>query len=240
MAIEAVSQERAFETAHLGGGSENWRDRFWEALIGAVDSRLRAYYGIMEFTDDRRCLLRVAVIRARRTALLSDGTAIQPGAPIGALHLWNEHLPRYAKGAPDLAWACTARRRFTHSMKLLAARAEYDPELRQVPAFRAETTLASRLGLTQLDRLAERLGFEPLAIPRSWLGALHTLGASLNVWCLTRAFNPGALPRQRWRRERHELWISRAELIARYGRAAASHADTGSAGRRSKQRAAPG
>jgi hypothetical protein len=97
--------------------------------------------------------------------------------------------------------------------------------------------LASRLGLMQLDRLAERLGLEAIAIPPSALGALHTFGASLNVWCLTRAFNPGALPRQRWRRERHELWISHAELIARYGRGAAdAHAGVDSAGCHPKRR----
>ena len=146
--------------------------------------------------------------------------------------MWNEHLPRYAKGGPDLGWAGRARRRFMHSMRLLAVRAEYDPELRQVPAFRAEAMLASRLGLTQLERLAERLGFEAIAIPPTTLGALRTLGASLNVWCLTRAFNPAALPRQCWRRERHELWISRAELIARYRHGAADpQARRDSAGR---------
>ncbi|HEX3537033.1 MAG TPA: hypothetical protein VHU15_09715 [Stellaceae bacterium] len=233
MASEAVSQQHAFEAGRLDAGSDNWGDRFWEALIGAVDSRLRAYYGIKEFTEDPRCVLRAATIPAPAAAALSDGTVIEAGALIGELHLWNEHLPRYAKVGPDLGWACTARRRFIHSMRLLAARAEYDPELRQVPAFRAEAMLATRLGLTQLERLAGRLGFEAIAIAPTTLGALHTLGASLNVWCLTRAFNPGALPRQRWRRERHELWISRAELIARYGRGAANpRAGLDSAGRR--------
>ena len=125
-------------------------------------------------------------------AVLSDGTAINPGAPIGTLHLWNEHLPRYARSGPELGWACAVRRRFLHSMRLLASHAEHNPQLRQVPAFRGEAMLSSRLGLVQLERVAERVGFEAVPIPASALGILHTLGASLNVWCLTRAFNPGA------------------------------------------------
>jgi hypothetical protein len=237
MASDAVSQQHAFDADRFKGGADKWRDEFWEGLIGAVDTRLRIYHGIKEFTQDERCILRIARIRAPAPTVLSDGTVIEPGATIGALHLWNEHLPRYGNGGPDVGWACTARRRFLHSMRLLAAHAQCDPELRQVSAFRAEAMLASRIGLMQLDRLAERLGFETVAVPRSAFGTLHSFGASLNVWCLTRAFNPGALPRQRWLRERHELWISRAELIARYSRGSAeAHTGVDSAAPHPKRR----
>jgi hypothetical protein len=120
MASDAVSQQHAFGAGRCKGGADRWRDDFWEALIGAVDRRLRLYYGIREFSTDERCILRVAMIRAPAPTVLSDGTLIQSGVTIGALHLWNEHLPRYGNGGPDLGWACMARRRFLHSMRLLA------------------------------------------------------------------------------------------------------------------------
>jgi len=219
MASDAVStQGHAFDARGLDGGAENWRDEFWTALVGAIDSRLRIYYDIREFADDPRCLLRLAVDPAPMRLTLSDGTAIDKGMPIGALHLWNEHVPRFPAHGPDLRWACRVRRQFVHTLRLLAARAESDPRIGQLPAFRGETVLATRLGLGQLDRVAERLGFEPVAPPPSRLGALRTIGHCLNVWCLTRAYNPAALQRQTLLRVRHELWMSRTTLIARYGR----------------------
>ena len=41
---------------------------------------------------------------------------------------------------------------------------------------------------------------------------------SMIVWGLTRAFNPAALPRQRFLRDHNELWISRSTLVTLYGR----------------------
>src|SRR5438046_991131 len=52
------------------------------------------------------------------------------------------------------------------------------------------------------------------------VGALHIVADSLIVWGLTRAFNPAALPRQRFLRDHNELWISRSMLLKLYGREA--------------------
>jgi hypothetical protein len=220
MASDAVTEHRGLDAGGLQDGSEYGRDEFWAALIGTVDGWLRRYYGIREFTGDKRCLLRLAVDPAPMSFVLSDGTVIEAGAPVGALHLWNEHVPRFPAQGPDFGWACAARRQFVHTLRLLAAHAEADPDIRRLPAFRGQALLTTRLGLTQLDRIAERLGFEAVPAPPSAHGALRTLGDRLNVWCLTRAYNPAALPRQKWLRVRHELWIPRARLVALYGRGA--------------------
>src|SRR5215472_13478242 len=52
---------------------------------------------------------------------------------------------------------------------------------------------------------------------------LHGLGECFMQWGLTRAYNPAALPRQPFLRDRHELWISRATLRLRYGRRSSQH-----------------
>jgi hypothetical protein len=231
MASDAVSPEHAFDASHRTGSCD-WRDEFWAVLIGSVDARLRAYYRIREFTCDERCILRLAIDRAPAPVILADGTTIAAGERIGALHLWNEHLPRYSGQGPDLGWAGNIRRQVAYSLCLLAAEVEHESGLPTVRAFRAEAMLASRLGLAQLDRLAERHGFEAIATRPTLLGWLRTLGDCVNVWCLTRAFNPGALPRQRWRRERHELWISRTRLLALYGHAASRSRGQAPAGAR--------
>jgi hypothetical protein len=225
MASDAVTEHRGFDAGRIEGGIDSWRDEFWAALMGAIDTRLRNYYGIREFTQDNRCLLRLAIDPSPMSIMLSDGTAIEAGAPIGALHLWNEHVPRFPREGLNLGWANAARRQFVHTLRILAARAEADPDICRLPAFRGEALLATRLGLGQLDRIAERLGFEAVPAPISNHGALRTLGDRLNVWCLTRAYNPVALPRQKWPRVRHELWISRAKLVALYGRNAARKPD---------------
>jgi hypothetical protein len=90
-----------------------------------------------------------------------DGTAIEDGEPIGILHLWNEHLPRYSPAAgPELAWAAEIRRRLVASLQSLAQHVDTDPSWRDVRAFRGEVAFSSRRAVLQLDRVARRYGFE--------------------------------------------------------------------------------
>ena len=214
----ASAPEPAYDPGALEPGSERWTDEFWAALVGSVDFFLRSCYGIREFTEDPDCVLRVALSAARIPVLLSDGTEIGVGDIVGALHFWNEQLPRYSPRGPDLGWACDMRRRVVHSLRSLAEHVERDPEWQPVQAFRAEATLSSRLGLLQVQRLARRYGFERVEPPSTMLRQLHAIGDCLNAWSLTRAFNPAALARQRLLRDRHELWISRRRLLQIYRR----------------------
>jgi hypothetical protein len=214
MASDAVSSHgRAYAADQHGPRAGD----FWVALVGSVDALLRSYHGIYEFTDDPDCILRIGCMRARHAVKLSDGTALAAGEPIGALHLWNEHLPRYSGDGPDVGWACDMRRRVLHSMRLLAGFIEQEPAWGPARAFCAETTLSNRLGDLQIGRLAGRYGFERIAPAGSVLQRLHSLGDCFNTWALTRAFNPAALSRQSFLRGRYELWISRSTLLARYG-----------------------
>jgi hypothetical protein len=215
----ASSSEPQFDLPQDG----RWRREFWVSLVGSVDALLRAYHGIAEFTADPACVLRIGIVSAREAVTLSDGSEIQSGEPVGSLHLWNEHLPPYRNGGPDLAWASDMRRRVRYSLQLLADHVAHEPAWQAVRAFRGDATLSPRLGDTQIRRLAERHGFERIDAASSILGQLHYIGDCFNTWALTRAFNPVALERQGFLRGRYEMWISRRALLDRYGREGQRH-----------------
>jgi hypothetical protein len=197
------------------GGDDSWSTEVWAVLVGSLDSMLRSYYGIYEFTDDPGCLLRIGLSLAREPVTLMDGTAIEVGDPIGSLHFWNEHLPRYSVLGPELRWAAAMRRRIARSLAALAEHVEDDPSLRTVHAFRGYAVFSSRIGVLQLHRVIRRLGFEWVPGGSS---AVRTLTGSITCYGLSRVHNPAALSRQQFFRRVHEIWISRATLLQLYGR----------------------
>jgi hypothetical protein len=183
-----------------------------------VDAILRSYYGIYEFTDDPACVLRVGLGQARAQVSLSDGTRVEFGELVGTLHFWNEHLPRYSSKGPNLGWACAVRNRVIYSLRAFSEYIDSEAAWQGVRAIRTETALPARLGASQIGRVFQRYGFERVPTDPSLRARLHGLGECFVLWGLTRAFNPAALPRQPFLRDRHELWISRAMLLTRYAR----------------------
>jgi hypothetical protein len=215
MSADTAASAVGFVTV-LGGTSAAWPDDLWAGSVAWVDGIIRSCYGIYEFTDDPDCVVRVALGEARGAVLLSDGTGVQVGDLVGTLHFWNEHLPRYSEKGPDLGWACLVRDRVIYSLCAFSKYIEHEPAWRDVRAIRAETALPARLGTDQIARVFRRYGFERTPSDDSWLARLHGLGECFVLWGLTRAFNPAALPRQPFLRDRCELWISRERLRALY------------------------
>jgi hypothetical protein len=210
----ACDQSRRRRSQPYESGSD-----FWNIIIALLDTLLRSYYAVYEFSDDPNCLLRIGQGVANDRLTLMDGTEIAVGDPIGTLHLWNEHLPRYCPLAgPELSWAAEIRRRLVTSLRTLAHHVDTDPLWRGVRGFRSEVAFSSRLGVSQLDRVARRHGFEWIAPGCSSRWSLHDLGNSIHAYGLARAFNPEAAVRQRFFRRYSELWISRRALLMRYGR----------------------
>lgn len=216
--VWALVPGAAASPAAVAADQERRWDEIWAMLVGSIDARLRAYYGICEFCDDPACVLRLGRSPARAAVALPDGTAIRKGEPVGTLHFWNEHLPRYAGNGPELRWAADMRRRLVRSLRDLAAFVETDAAWREVGAFRGEAALSSRLGVRQLSRVTHRYGFEQVPAGSSLARRLHAVGECFAAWGLARAFNPAAVARQQFFRSYHEVWISRAALIERYGR----------------------
>jgi len=222
MTGDGATSAIGFLTA-LGRASTAWPDEFWAGSIALIDAVLRSYYGIYEFTDDPGCVLRAGFGRARAPVSLSDGTHIESGETIGTLHFWNEHLPRYSSKGPNLAWACAMRDRVMYSLRAFSVHIESEAAWREVRAISTETALPARLGTSQIERVFRRYGFERVPTDPSLRARLHGLGECFMQWGLTRAYNPAALPRQPFLRDRHELWISRATLRLRYGRRSSQH-----------------
>jgi hypothetical protein len=216
MSTDAASAV-GFVTA-LGTASAAWPHELWAGSVAWADAILRSYYGIYEFTDDPACVLRVGLGQARAQVSLSDGTRVEFGELVGTLHFWNEHLPRYSSKGPNLGWACAVRNRVIYSLCAFSEYIDRESAWQEVRAIRTETALPARLGASQIGRVFQRYGFERVPTDSSLRARLHGLGECFVLWGLTRAFNPAALPRQPFLRDRHELWISRAALQTRYAR----------------------
>ena len=99
--------------------ADSWKDEFWGVLVRSLDRALRSCYAITEFTDDPKCVLRLGHSTARHQVVLSDGVTVHIGDPVGTVHLWNEHLPRFRDRGPDIGWAVEIR----HRGRAFAARA---------------------------------------------------------------------------------------------------------------------
>ena len=192
----------------------------WSAMVGSFDAVLRLRQGIYEFTDDPECILRIGLASATEPASLADGTNVRIGEPICALHFWNEHLPQYSDGGPDLRWALEMRRRLDRSLRTLARHIEEDPRWRGVEALRGYAAFSSRIGIPQLYRVARRLGFE---CPGAEHDALWSWTDSIAGYVFALAYNPVAARRQPFLRHTHRIWMSRRILVTRYapGRASA-------------------
>ena len=211
----AASSPAAPVAAAVAGEPASWPDEVWAESVSWCDTVLRTCYGIYEFTDDPACVLRVGLSRTRSALSLADGTRVEAGDVIGVLHFWNEHLPRYTRHGPSLAWARAMHNQVVGSLCALAAHVEADNAWREVRALRAEAALYSRQR-PRPHRVAQRYGFEQIATERSLLRRAHDLGDDCLLWGLARAFNPAALARLPFRRDHRELWISRTRLLHEY------------------------
>ncbi len=216
MLLDAASPRRLGPEARAADGTRQSGDILGRA-IRFFDAVLRRRMHIVEFCDDRQCIFRLAVVRTSQELSLRDGTRVAPGDIVGELHFWNEHLPEIPRDGPGFRWGIAMRRRLRHSLCRLASEVQSNPVYRDVLALHAAIGFTGGLGRApQVTRLAAQLGFEVRASRRRGPAWLHDIPQSLFVWGLIRAFNAGALRRSPLIRHRHELWISRAHLLARY------------------------
>ncbi|MFB0535990.1 MAG: hypothetical protein ACETWR_13530 [Anaerolineae bacterium] len=187
-------------------------------LVRLFDGLLRRACGVVEFCDDRQCLLRVQLACCPRPLRLSDGTEVRRGESALMLHLWNEHIPPMGPAGPDLLWAAGVRWRLIRSLRHVAALVATDPQLAKVQAVGGVTVLFPPDDEGSPARLMRRLGFDVMPRPLGRLGRFGEFWENLYAWALMWAFNAPSLRRkQLLRLQRTEVWMSRRRLLERYG-----------------------
>jgi hypothetical protein len=207
-------------------------------VVRALDERLRRAQGIAEYSHSRDCILRVEPRRAEGAVRLADGTEVRPDDALLELHLWNEHLPRISVLGPHLGWALRVRTQMRLSLIELADKLAHRPEYADVVALHARISWGRATRSGRMLSLARRFGFRPSSefAPRGALQHLHDFWEDFLIFGLICTFNPRSLRGAGLLRHRAELWMSRRELIDRYGAKSHLAGSRREAERRSKLR----
>jgi len=190
-----------------------------EAMVGALDDRLRLRQGVFEYTRRPDCLFRIQFIFSGDDYVLSDGTCVHVGARIGNLHIWNEQFPCFSINGPTIAWGRRINRAFNNSLRELSLFLDARREFDGVIAICANMTLEPAERSDQLARFVARFGFERIAATgsRSFRQQMHLFGENVLISMMVLARNAAALRADTLRRDRTLVILSRRELRRRYG-----------------------
>jgi hypothetical protein len=189
-----------------------------DLLVSAIDRRLRAHYGVVEFSHADDCIFRIEITNTKDDFRFADGTVVRAGDRMITLHLWNERLPPFPAGTPSVAWARSLSRVLDVSLRELANYLSTRHELNDIAAIGANMALRSSAQGGQLARISGRYGFEEVAIAHrtSLGGRLHRFGENVLISLFVMARNPGALRPDILRRDRTLVFMSRRCLMDRY------------------------
>lgn len=181
-------------------------------IIRSFDALVRRVQGVLEFSTDPDCILRLRRARLPQALSLAEGW-FPAGASFLELHLWNERVPPLPPSGPDLAWASQAAHRLRRSLRDLAGHLQVDESWRDTRLLGGTTILVDG---PSAELLLRRLGFEllPHARPRRRL-----LEAWQNLYALglMAAFNPLSVrDRSPGSLRRTDLWMSMDSFLRRY------------------------
>jgi YkoP-like protein len=190
-----------------------------EALVTALDDRLRLRYGVFEYTRNPDCLFRIEIATSNDDFVLSDGVTVHAGDRLINLHVWNEQFPPFPKERPTLAWARRVDRAFAISLCELEAYLAKRPDLNDVVAVSGNMGFGPATRSAQLARYVARFGFERVASPQapSLRRQIHMLGENILISMMVLARNAAALRADTLWRDRTLVFLSRRELQRRYG-----------------------
>jgi len=187
------------------------------ALVFGLDRWLCRHSGMIYFSSNPNCILRVERSRAEREIRLSDGVVVARGDPILDLHFWNEQMPQ-TSAKPGLGWGGRFGRQLIRSFGELAAAIDDDPRLRDAVAIRGRLAFAAARNRDDMRRFGHWFGLETPAKPERLPLGRRVHDAAEDIWlvALSYAFNPGSLRGRQMLRRRDDLWMSKATLLARY------------------------
>jgi hypothetical protein len=116
-----------------------------------------------------------------------------------------------------MAWANQFRRMLIHSLRVLARHIQNHPELADVRAVGGITALFSPESPSGGVSLMHRLGFAIFPY-RHPLGNFGEFWENFYAWMLIWSFNrPSLQGRRLLQLHRSEIWMSKEELLLRYG-----------------------
>jgi len=196
------------------------------SAIRWVDASIRRAEGIIDFSDNPGCVLRIAVRRTDCAVRLHDGE-IPAGSKFVELHLYNDHLIK--DDTHGLKWGTRFRKRLVASLAELAEALQRDPQFHDVRAVRGRLASPLDRRRAELARFAARFGFEPLGEDhrKHWTDSLHDLGENIWLVILGLAFGTQAHEHRSLLRWRGDVWISRGRLVERFGPGRARDASQG-------------
>jgi hypothetical protein len=188
-------------------------------LVFGLDTLLRRWHAISEYSTEKKCILRIQVTKIDQTIRLSDGTMAQPGDRIVDLHLWNEHLPRQSQEGASVRWALEMRRCLETSLRELARYLSKDQELRDVAVMRGSIKFCAAAQSEQMARVCRRLGFEVCDSngPGTLTEQIHRFGQNILISLMVLALNGMATRADALRRATVMVYLSRKQLISRFG-----------------------
>jgi hypothetical protein len=192
---------------------------WFEAMVAALDDRLRVRHGVIEYTSASECLFRIQLVTSNESYVLSDGTCIRRADRVVNLHVWNEQFPCFAGKGPTLAWARRVNQAVELSLRELVGFLDGRRDLDDVVAVCANMSLEPAERSAQLVRFVGRFGFEPIAATssRSFRQQMHWFGENILISMMVLARNAAALRADILRRDRTLVFLSRRELRRRYG-----------------------
>ncbi len=192
--------------------------------IWTIDAWLRRRISVFEFTDEPRCIFRIALSCVPQEIVLRDGTVLPRGARMIDLHFWNEQLPPMPKKGLSLEWALQMSGCVELSLRELARYVQARSELDDVLVVRAKMWFDDQERQGQLDRICWHFGFEecPERPPDGFWGRLHLVGENVLISLMTSALGVKTSWRSTLSRGRRQFFMTRKMLMQRYGAASAS------------------
>jgi hypothetical protein len=188
---------------------------WFEHAVFGLDRWLRQRQGVLEYTDNPRCLFRIQRACAEAPLVLGDQTRIASGDAVLNLHLWNEQFPTMGADGATMRWARAVADAIDLSLRELAQHLHRTRELDDVVAVRADMRLGTAERSSQLARISSRYGFEAASIAEEH-GGIHRLGENIFLVLLVLATNPVALRAPVLWRDHTLVYLSRSSLERRY------------------------